>query len=93
MSPRSSRAKTDTGKLIQILERLPFSQDDKKTWIEMLQQDGMSEYLAKEIQTHLTAIQSVAENQVLQVKQDIAAVNKFIQTWRLNQNLSQFRKR
>jgi len=93
MSPRSSRTTSDVSSFIRILKRLPFSEDDKTAWIETIQKDGFNEFLAKDIHAKLAEITNVEEEHVLQVKQDIAAVNKFMQKWRLSQNLSQFHKR
>jgi hypothetical protein len=56
----SGNNKADTQRLIKFVERLPFSEEDKKRWLEELHTNGISEDLLDEV--HKKFLEFTAEN-------------------------------
>lgn len=77
--------------LSKIIEKMPVSDDDKKQWLERLQNDGLSSELGEEIRTKLLS-DTDAENTTLKAQYASKLVN-IMRRWRLNQQTQSFRKR
>jgi hypothetical protein len=79
-------------KLKNVLKRLPFADEDKSNWIEMIETSGLSEELAKEIQNKAAELPRPEEEDMRRAR-DVVEVNNLIRRWRLNQNLPSNRRR
>jgi hypothetical protein len=81
-------------KLMTILQRLPFADEDKTRWVETIDDSGLSEDLAKEIQQQVAELPRPDEEDVAMRRgRDVVEVNTLIRRWRLNQNLPTSRRR
>jgi hypothetical protein len=81
-------------KLKTILQRLPFADEEKNRWIETLDDSGLNEDLAKEIQGQAAELPRAEEDDVARRHaRDVMEVNSLIRRWRLNLNLPSKRSR
>jgi hypothetical protein len=81
-------------KLMTVLQRLPFADEEKKAWVETIDASGLSEDLAKEIQHKAAELPRVEEEDVaMRRARDLVEVNTLIRRWRLNQNLQHTNRR
>lgn len=85
---------SDEQKLKAVLQRLPFADEDKSRWIETLDDSGLNEDLAKEIQNQVAELPRAEEEDVAMRRgRDAVEVSTIIRRWRLNQNLPGNRRR
>lgn len=82
MTPRPSK---DEQKIINVIERLPFTTEDKTAWIEIINNSGMNEEMIKEIFSKLSALPK-GEDTLSQARLT-AEFNRLIRSWRLTSNL------
>lgn len=87
------KKKTDQSKLIKVIERLPFPDEDKSDWVETLTNDGLNEVMIKEIRSKVPSLPQCEEGEELIRAQTITKLNSFFRQWRLSQNLRGFDKR
>jgi hypothetical protein len=79
---------TEEQKLMTVLQRLPFADEEKATWIQTIDDSGLNEDLAKEIQHKAAELPRAEEEDVAMRRgRDLIEVNNLIRRWRLNQNL------
>ena len=83
----------DETKLLQMLERLPFSEEDKKQWSESISTGGLNEGVIKEIQAKMAELPTPEEHQVVNRTRDTASIATLIKRWRLSENLRGVRGR
>ena len=83
----------DETKLLQIIDRLPFSEEDKKQWDEVINAGGLNENTIKEIQTKMAELPTPEEHQGINRTRDTANLATLIRRWRLNENLRGVRGR
>ena len=79
--------------ILQVVEKLPFSEEDKKAWEETIQKSGANEELVKDIlekSSHLTAGE---EGDALALARNTAELARQIHNWRLEQNLGNLNTR
>jgi hypothetical protein len=80
-------------KLKTVLQRLPFDDEEKTRWLEIIDDSGLNEDLAKEI-LHKAAELPRSEEEDVSMRQarGVGEVNTLIRRWRLNQNLPSNRR-
>jgi hypothetical protein len=80
-------------KLKTVLQRLPFEDEEKTRWIEIIDDSGLNEDLAKEILHKAAELPRLEEEDVsMRRARDVGEVNTLIRRWRLNQNLPSNRR-
>lgn len=91
MARRTSNEET---KLLKVIEHLPVEPEAKTRWVEILQDSGLNEELAKEIQEAIAALELPEEEdaRIRQARNSIE-VNAAIRRWRLSQNLKHVNRR
>ncbi|MEN4042184.1 MAG: hypothetical protein ROW52_13885 [Anaerolineaceae bacterium] len=81
-------------KLMTILQRLPFADEEKTSWIETIDTSGLSEELAREIQQKAAGLPRAEDDDVtMRRAREVRELNNLIRRWRLNQNLPTNRRR
>lgn len=81
-------------KLMTILQRLPFAEEEKTNWIETIDTSGLSEELAREIQQKAAGLPRAEDDDVtMRRAREVRELNNLIRRWRLNQNLPTNRRR
>jgi hypothetical protein len=74
------------------LPYLPFEEEEKKIWLEDLEREGLSEYLASQIMEKIPTLERPAdEREDRRMQQTILKVTQAIRQWRLNQGLKNTR--
>lgn len=72
------------------LEKLPFAEEDKKAWLEIIQNSGVNEEMVKDILAKASNLSPAEEEEALEVARNVAELTRNIQSWRLAQNLRNF---
>ncbi len=81
----------EENKIIGVIEKLPFSEEEKKGWVESLRNSGLSEELIKEIHAKLAALPHEEEANPRQAA-NILEMNRLINRWRLSSNIHSRRR-
>ena len=79
-------------KILKMIERGSFSDEEKEKWKESIQNHGLTEELVEEIRTALQTFQP-PEDQEMRKMKDEAEFTRLVRSWRLNQSLRTFEKR
>lgn len=77
----------DENKILLVLGKIPFSEEEKQAWIEEIRNSGMHEELAKEIHTKTADLPKDEANSVNQAR-NVTELNRLINHWRLSKNLA-----
>ena len=72
------------------LEKLPFDEQDKKAWLETIQESGVNEEMVKDILAKVTHLEPVSEEDAMEHARNTIELTRHIQSWRLAQNLRGF---
>jgi hypothetical protein len=90
-------------RILQAVEKLPFSDEDKNAWREVIQESGANEELIKEIlsksaqltaaQVNAAEITSAEEGEALTLARNTAELTRTVHSWRLEQNLRNINNR
>jgi|WetSurMetagenome_2_1015567.scaffolds.fasta_scaffold635077_2 hypothetical protein len=83
---------SDETKLLQIIERLPFSDEDKQQWKEAIDTAGINEETTHAIQARMGELPAPEEHQTVNRARDTANLAALIRRWRLNENLKHVRR-
>jgi hypothetical protein len=74
------------------LPYLPFEEEEKKVWLEDLEREGLSEFLASQIMEKIPdLVHPEDEREARRMQQTILKVTQSIRQWRLNQGLKHTR--
>lgn len=73
--------------ILQTVEKLPFNEEDKQAWKEIIQTSGANEELIKDILEKSSHLVAEGENDALVLARNTAELARQIQSWRLEQNL------
>jgi hypothetical protein len=92
MSPRQAK-NADEQKLVRLIARQTFTDEDKESWTAVINKSGLNEDLVKDIRDKLTAIPKGDDKQALKHTQAMMDLNGIVRRWRLSQNLPGKRKR
>lgn len=84
---------SDEIKFIQIVERLPFVDEDKQRWKDSISNTGLNEEVTHEVQNKVSELPAPEEHQAVNRTRDTAALATLIRRWRLNENLRVVRGR
>ncbi|MBN2047531.1 MAG: hypothetical protein JW750_06810 [Anaerolineaceae bacterium] len=85
----SKNTKQFESKIIRLVHQLPFDETEKKAWLDELDREGMSEYLAKTISEKLTELERPEdEKDARKMQQNLMSLSMTIRQWRLTQNLN-----
>ena len=84
--------------ILQAVEKLPFTDEDKIAWKEIIQESGANEELVKDIlakSSELTTAQMTAadEGETHELARNTAELTRHIHSWRLEQNLRNLNNR
>lgn len=67
---------------------LPFDDEEKKIWLEELDREGLSEYLAKQILESLPKLPHPEEQKdARQMQKTLLSITQNVRQWRLQQSL------
>lgn len=67
---------------------LPFGEEEKKIWLEELDREGLSEYLAKQILESLPKlVRPEDQNDARQMQKTLMSITQNVRQWRLQQSL------
>ena len=77
-------------KIRESIKRLPFKDEDKNGWIEIINTAGMNEEIAKEMLSLSAESTPEDEEEALDFARNTSALNRNIRTWRLSKNLRDF---
>ena len=87
MTRKISREETQ---IQQSIEKLPFADEDKKTWIEIIETSGVNEEIVKDIIAKSADLSLSEGEEALELARNTAELNRRIQKWRLSENLRGF---
>ena len=87
MTRKISREETQ---IQQAIEKLPFTDDDKKSWIEIIETNGVNEEMVKDIVAKLADLSQPEGEEALEIARNTAELNRRVQKWRLSENLRGF---
>jgi len=90
MTKKISKEET---RIQQAIDRLPFAEEDKKIWKEIIQESGVSEEMVKDILAKSTQLSPAQDEDTLELARNTAELTRNIQSWRLSQNLRNFGNR
>jgi hypothetical protein len=77
----------EENKLIELLEKLPFTTEDSTAFVEAISASGLSEEVIKQIRAKAAELTQTDEAKHNNLTKNITALNQQIQRWRLNRNL------
>ena len=78
----------DEKKLIGILEHMPFDPEKKQEWTSILNEYGLTEEVAHEIQAAVAGLEPADdEEEQTRRARNSAEINLIIRRWRLAQNI------
>ena len=80
-------------KILHALEKLPFSEQDKSAWKEIIQENGVNEDLVKDLLARSTELSATDEREQLELARNTAELNRTVHSWRLEQNLRNLNNR
>lgn len=73
--------------ILQVIEKLPFTDEDKKAWNEAIQARGANEELVKDIQEKAAGLTAEGEAETMALTRNLAELTRQIHAWRLEENL------
>jgi len=73
--------------ILQVVDKLPFAEDDRKAWHEIIQSSGANEELMKDILEKYSHLAAEGETETALIVRNTAELHRLIQSWRLEQNL------
>ena len=88
----TAHLKPDDFKIMAILEKLPFAEEDRKLWLETIQASGMNEETAHAILAKLPTLPKQEESAASQAR-NTTELSRLINRWRLSRNLLHSRGR
>ena len=83
----------EENKLLPVLERLPFPEEEKKVWLETIRSFGLNEEIIKEIRARIGSLPKSEPDKELLRARDIRDLNELMRRWRLSLNLRHAGKR
>jgi len=83
----------EENKLLTVLERLPFPEEEKKNWMETIHNSGLNEELIKEIRAKIPGLPKSEPDKELLRARHIRDLNELMRRWRLSLNLRHAGKR
>ena len=89
--PMPAKKTPQSQKLVKLIEKAPFTDEDKTTWLSTLQEFGLTEELANEIHGKLStlAVESFGSDwEKARFSMDLAAI---LRQWRMSQGSKQFK--
>lgn len=79
-------------RVMKALPYLPFPEEEKTAWLEELEREGLSEYLAQQITEKIPAlVKPEDELAARRMQSTILKVSQAVRQWRLNQGLKNTR--
>lgn len=80
--------------LLALIARMPVSQEDRISWMENIQSNGLSEGLAEEIHQKLSA-SAESESAADQTRRtrNLITLTRIVRQWRLSRQSKKFDKR
>ncbi len=79
---------SDEKKLIGILEHMPFDPEKVQEWTSIINEYGLTEEVAHEIQAAVAALEPIEDEEELTRRaRNSAEINLIIRRWRLTENL------
>jgi len=82
----AAHLKPEDFKIMAILEKLPFANEERQLWLDTIQTSGMNEETAREILAKLPDIPKEEGSAVSQARNS-ADLARLINRWRLSRNL------
>ena len=76
--------------ILQVIEKLPFTEEDKKAWQEIVQTNGANEELLKDIIEKSSQLTAEGESETMALTRNTTELARLIHAWRLEQNLGNF---
>ncbi len=73
--------------ILQVVEKMPFSDEDKKAWTETIQTSGANEELMKDMLEKASQLTADGESDTAELAHNSIELHRHIQSWRLEQNL------
>jgi hypothetical protein len=83
----------EENRIQESLEKLPFANEDKKAWLEIIQDSGVNEEMIKDILAKSSHLTPAEGEDPLELARNTAELTRNIQSWRLSQNLRGFGNR
>ncbi len=78
-------------RIMQSIEKLPFTQEDRDVWKDIIQNSGVNEELVKDMLEKSTQLVTPeGEDDVLALARNSTELARNVQSWRLAQNLRNF---
>ncbi len=87
----SAKKTPQTQKLLKLIEKAPFTPEEKTKWQDSLQEFGLTEELANEIHEKLSALATESFSsdwEKARFSMDLAAI---LRQWRMSQGSKQFK--
>ena len=79
-------------RVMKALPYLPFPEEEKKAWLEELEREGLSEYLAQQITEKIPDLEKPEdESEARRMQATILKVTQAVRQWRLNEGLKNTR--
>lgn len=79
-------------RVTKALPHLPFAEEDKKVWLEELEREGLSEYIAQQITEKIpTLVKPEDDAEARRMQSTILKVTQAVRQWRLNEGLKNTR--
>lgn len=79
-------------RVAKALPHLPFPEEEKTVWLEELEREGLSEYLAQQITEKIPALEKPEDELAARRMQGtVLKVTQAVRQWRLNQGLKNTR--
>ncbi|MBI9047156.1 MAG: hypothetical protein JEZ06_21900 [Anaerolineaceae bacterium] len=88
----AKRASAEERKLAEVIQRLPFPEETKKTWAESIHKEGLNEIMIEDIQKGIAEFKEPVESEIGNRTRSINEINRLIRQWRLNSNLRTLKK-
>lgn len=74
-------------RILDSIEKLPFADEDKNVWREIIQNSGVNEEMVKDILSRLTGFVASEGEEALVLARNTTELRRNVQSWRLTQNL------
>ena len=79
-------------RVMKALPYLPFPEEEKAAWLEELEREGLSEYLAQQITENIPSLEKPEDELAARRMQGtVLKVTQAVRQWRLNQGLKNTR--
>lgn len=83
----------EENRIQESIEKLPFAEEDKNAWVNIIQDSGVNEEMVKDILAKLHKLQPAEGEDALELARSTAELTRNVQSWRLAQNLRDFGNR